>query len=188
MDSAGPMRAPSLLLLVSVLLSANGLNACSDEASTSNEKAPEEKALDVEGTTEAVLARSYCGLSTANCGGRGSVAVDLKGSAVTRKTCVEVPEVPADADAGVRPTPATTRFDETTRLLTTEELARVREALGKVRYARATSTEQDGAMLTLDVTTPSGTLSLKDTVRCGNPEFDKIVAGYSELTAAFDAL
>jgi len=144
---------------------------------------PASEPLPVADLAKVLLSDGVCGAAPGYCRGRESVEVDLTSGTLVRTACVEQAKDPSSND---RP-PTTT--SSTSRALTAEELERVRDALGAVRFTSEISTAQDGHMTALTVTSTSGaTQRYSPLATCGQSAFKKIVAGFEGVTTVFYGL
>jgi hypothetical protein len=129
--------------------------------------------LDLSDVTQVTVAQGYCGGAPGKCYGQRSFVVTFGTSTLERSACVE-------GDAG---------SDVTTRLLSAQDIQRIREALAGVRVSSDPHNALDGQMSVLTVTTAAG--GAKDyspEASCNHGRFTKIVAGWKELSATVFAL
>ena len=133
--------------------------------------------LPVAGVAKVLLSDGVCGAAPGYCHGRESVEVDLTTGGLVRTACVEQEADPSSKGR----LPTTT--SSTSRALTAEELQRVRDALGAVRFTGEISTAQDGHMTALTVTSTSGsTQRYSPAATCGQSSFKTIVGGFDAVT------
>lgn len=157
----------------------NGTGAGSSGSSNggTGSSPPASEPLPVAGVAKVLLSDGVCGAAPGYCHGRESVEVDLTTGSLVRTACVEQGTDPSSKGR----LPTTT--SSTSRALTAEELQRVRDALGSVRFTSEISTAQDGHMTALTVTSTSGsTQRYSPAATCGQSSFKTIVGGFDAVT------
>lgn len=168
-------RIPCRALAAAVVLGAAALAGCSSPSSTStpapgNAEAVGE-AVPTSNAVSIVLGTGYCGGARGSCNGRVSYTVDLAASSLESSTCAQ------DGDGG-------TSDAKAKRPIEAAQLARIRAALDKLRFTHSKLEALDGRMDYVYIADSSGvTRTYSPEATCGG-DYDKIVAGFAELSEA----
>jgi len=137
--------------------------------------------LDTSSATSVSLALGYCGGAPGTCNGQHSFTITFATSELEKSTCV-----PGEVDPETNRKTTTTA--KTTRVLTADEMRRVREALLGVKKTSAPFAMQwDGNMHVLTVTSPEGRKDYSPEASCNHQAFSKIV-GFDEAWKLVESL